>query len=131
MNRWTASLALGAALAATSAFSQNLQREAPKDVRPGIIIVSATPPIISVDAKDDRLSPGARIHDRNNMLMLSGALAGKTLYTVYRRDTAGLVNEVWLLNAQEYQKVGGLALGDPLGIQRFAALLAAIFGARQ
>src|SRR6188768_2807100 len=48
--------------------------------------VTATPPIIAVNGKEDRLSPGARIRDLNNMLVLSGTLAGKSVYTVYKRD---------------------------------------------
>jgi hypothetical protein len=131
MNRWTTTIALSLTLAATAAIAQGIVREAPKDVKPGIIAVSATPPVITVDGKEDRLSPGVRVRDRNNMLVLSGALAGKTLYTVYRRDSSGLVHEVWLLNEQEYAKVGGLSLGDGKGYQRFNELLALIFGTRQ
>jgi len=131
MNRWTRFvLATLLALAAGTAFAQTVMRDAPKDVKPGLIAVSATPPIITVDGKADRFSPGARIHDRNNMLVLTGALAGQTLYTVYRRDPSGLVHEVWLLNAQEYAKVGGIDSGDPDGYKRLAELLQAIWDAR-
>ena len=101
MNRWIPPALLGLTFAATAALSQGFVREAPRDVKPAIIGVSATPPVITVDGKEDRLSPGARVRDRNNMLVLSGALAGKNLYTVYRRDGAGLVHEVWLLNVVE------------------------------
>lgn len=130
MNRWTRTALLGLLLTATGAFAQTVMRDAPKDVKPGMIAVSATPPLITVDGKEDRLSPGARVRDRNNMLVLSGALAGKTLYTVYRRDGSGLVHEVWLLNEQEYEKVGGTSQGDPEGHKRFAELMQAIWNAR-
>jgi hypothetical protein len=130
MNRWTPLLLAGTAFLATAALAQGFVREAPRDVKPGVIAVSATPPIITVDGKEDRLSPGARVRDRNNMMVLSGALAGKTLYTVYRRDGAGLVHEVWLLSPEEYAKVGGTNVGDPKGYLRFAELLAMIWGAR-
>ncbi len=130
MNRWIPTAALAAiALAASAAFSQGFVREAPKDVKPAIIAVSATPPVITVDGKEDRLSPGARVRDRNNMLVLSGALAGKSLYTVYRRDSAGMVHEVWLLNEQEYARLGGTG-GSSEGYKRFNELLALIWGAR-
>jgi hypothetical protein len=33
----------------------------------GVIAVSATPPIMNVDGKEDRFSPGVRIRDRNTM----------------------------------------------------------------
>lgn len=132
MNRWI-QLALAGLTLATAAFTasgQGIVREAPRDVKPAIIAVSATPPIITVDGKDDRLSPGARIRDLNNMLVLSGTVAGKTLYTVYRRDGAGLVSEVWLLTADEYAKIGGVSTGDPNGIKRFYELLDLIWSAR-
>jgi hypothetical protein len=130
MNRWTRLFLAGLALAATAAFGQTVVRTAPRDVKPAIIAVSATPPVIAVDGKPDRLSPGARIRDRNNMQVLSGALAGKTLYTVYRRDGAGLVHEVWLLNEEEYAKVGGVTTGDPNGYKRFNELLDLIWQSR-
>lgn len=130
MNRWTRTAFAGFALAASAVFAQAIVREAPADVKPGIIAVSATPPLITVDGNDDRLSPGARIRDRNNMLVLSASLAGQTLYTVYRRDSAGLVHEVWLLNADEYAKLGGVSTGDPNGYKRFNDLLNLIWQAR-
>jgi hypothetical protein len=129
MNRWIPIAFAGVFFAASAAFSQGFVREAPKDVKPAIIAVSATPPVITIDGKADRLSPGARVRDRNNMLVLSGALAGKTLYTVYRRDGAGLVHEVWLLNEEEYGKLGGSG-GSAEGYKRFNELLALIWGAR-
>jgi hypothetical protein len=130
MHRWTRTALVGLSLCANVAFAQNFVREAPKDVKPAIIAVSATPPLITVDGKEDRLSPGARVRDRNNMLVLSGALAGKSLYTVYRRDSAGLVHEVWLLNEEEYGKVSGKYSGDGEGYKRFAELLNLIWAAR-
>jgi hypothetical protein len=130
MNRWTRTTLLAVSLAATAAVAQTVMRDAPRDVKPAVIAVSATPPLITVDGKEDRLSPGARLHDRNNMLVLSGGLAGKTLYTVYRRDSFGLVHEVWLLNEEEYAKVGGNYNGDPEGYKRFAELLNLIWAAR-
>jgi hypothetical protein len=142
MNRWTRILIAALACAAGAASAQlpppavmtpsppSFVREAPKDVKPAIISVSTTPPVIAVDGVVDRFSPGARIRDRNNMLVLSGQLAGKTLYTVYRRDAAGLVHEVWLLNYEEYAKVGGVNLGDPNGYLRFYELLNLVWSAR-
>ena len=130
MSRWTRTALLGLSLAAAAVCAQTVVREAPRDVKPAIIAVSATPPLITVDGKADRLSPGARVRDRNNMMMLSGQLAGKTLYTVYRRDGAGLVHEVWLLNEEEYAKVRGKHDGSPDGYRRFAELLDLVWAAR-
>jgi hypothetical protein len=132
MNRWIRSALAGLSLAtaALAAPAQGIVREAPKDVKPGVMAVSATPPIISMDGSADRLSPGARVRDLNNMLVLSGALANKTLYTVYRRDSSGLVHEVWLLTEAEYEKLGGVSTGDPAGYKRFYELLDLIWTAR-
>ena len=133
MNRWIARAAgLAFAVAATAAaHAQGIVREAPAGVRPGIIAVTPTPPLITVNGQPDRLSPGARIRDVNNLLVLSGQLAGREMYAVYKRDGAGLVHEVWLLTADEYRKVGGLDVADPRGLATFTELLAAIWLARQ
>lgn len=110
---------------APSAQAQGIQRTAPKDVVLARLVVTA-PPEISLDGKPDRLSPGSRIRDLNNMLVLSGGLVGKTLPVVFRRDAAGLVHEVWILTPEEYSRLGGATGGE-----RFAELLALIFGARR
>lgn len=59
------------------------------------------PPEIMLDGKVERLSPGARIRNEQNMLTLSAALAGKEFTVNYRRENTGLVSEVWLLTAEE------------------------------
>lgn len=133
MNRWTLTALAGFALAATAVSAQvSSIRSAPKDVKPAIIAVSATPPIITLDGKADRFSPGARIKDRDERLVLTGTLAGKSVYTVYRRDAAGLVHEVWLLNEEEFRKLGGTSadLGNPEGYKRFAELLDIVWANR-
>ena len=130
------SLAAGLALAGlsfsipTAALAQGIKREAPKDVVLGQMVVTQ-PPVITMNGKPDRLSPGSRIRDLNNMLVLSGGLVGKVLPVVYRRDGAGLVHEAWILTPDEYSKLGGANAGDPEGYKRFNELLAIIFGARK
>jgi len=133
MKRWIRTACAALALVATAVSAQlTTEKGAPLGVKPAIIAVSATPPIIQVDGKDDRFSPGARIRDRENRLVLSGMLAGKTVYGVYKRDAAGLVHEVWLLNEEEFKKLGGTTsdLSDPEGYKRFNELLDMIWGAR-
>lgn len=108
--------------------AQAMTRETPKDVKRARMIVTA-PPEITLNGKPDRLSPGSRIRDTNNMMLLSGSVVGQTLPVVYRRDAAGLVHEIWLLTPDEYSKLGGD--GDGSGYQRFIELLNFIFGARK
>jgi len=132
MNRWIAA-ALAAALSlsvASTALAQGLVREAPADVRPARMAVN-TPPDITLDGKPDRLSPGARIRDVQNLVVLSGNLAGQSLPVVYRRDGAGLVHEVWLLTEDEYARVAPAAGGGADGSARFARTLGLVFGSRR
>ena len=60
-----------------------------------------TPPVITLDGKSDRLSPGSRIRDANNMLVMSGALINQKVAVNYLREGAGNVHEVWILNSEE------------------------------
>jgi hypothetical protein len=108
-----------------AALAQGIQRSAPKDVVLARMVVTA-PPEITLDGKPDRLSPGSRIRDLNNMLVLSGGITGKMMPVVYRRDSAGLVHEVWQLTEEEYRKLGGAD-----GARGFIELLNLIFGARR
>ena len=141
MNRWNQARArlIQVAFAALAglpfalppaALAQGIQRDAPKDVVPGQLTLTA-PPEVTMDGKPDRLSPGSRIRDLNNMLVLTGSAMGQTLPVVYRRDPAGLVHEVWILTAEEYAKLGGTSSSEPDGYKRFNELLALIFGARK
>ena len=66
----------------------------------GEIVVQA-PPVITLDGKADRLSPGARIRDANNMLVMSGTLVNQKVIVNYLREGAGNVHEVWILNSEE------------------------------
>ena len=66
----------------------------------GEMVVQA-PPLVSMDGKPDRLSPGARIRDANNMLVMSGALVAQTLVVNYLRESTGQVHQVWILNSEE------------------------------
>ena len=59
------------------------------------------PPIIAMDGKPDRLSPGVRIRDTNNMLVMSAALVNRPVVVNYVRESGGMVHEVWILNSEE------------------------------
>ena len=66
----------------------------------GTLIVTA-PPEVLLDDKAARLSPGARIRGRNNLIVLSGTLVGQALPVRYVRDPLGLIHEVWILTEAE------------------------------
>jgi hypothetical protein len=131
MNRWIRISLAAFALFAGLSHAQVPLRDVPKDVKHGHITVT-NPPQITLDGKADRLSPGARIRNVNNMIVMSGTLVGKTVPVVYRRENAGMVHDVWILSADEESKLGGIGNTDSAqGAQRFIELLAAIFGARR
>lgn len=94
-------LAFGAAppSIAQTADPQRIPPIAAKAVR-GVLRVT-TPPEALVDGKPARLAPGARIRDRNNLMVVSGALMDQDLVVRYTRDSLGLVFEVWILTAAE------------------------------
>ena len=111
MNRCTPhSLAILAVLAASTLLSgcandspgaTSSVRQFPAAALRGEMVVSSTPPAITLDGKPDRLSPGSRIRGTDNMLVMSGTLANQSAVVNYLREPAGNVHEVWILNSEE------------------------------
>lgn len=93
-----------AALLGTAAQAQTLdpQRIPPmaKHAQRGVLRVVA-PPEVLLNGQPARLAPGARIRDRNNLLVVSGALVAQDLVVRYTRDPLGLLHEVWVLTPSE------------------------------
>ncbi|WP_372656812.1 hypothetical protein [Hydrogenophaga sp.] len=86
-----------------AAQAQNLQRQfPPKALRGEMVVVQ--PPRITMDGKAAQLSPGSRIRNTNNTIVLSASLVGKELNVNYVLDSHGSVHEVWILNASEAAK---------------------------
>ncbi len=85
---------------ASGAFAQEAVRPFPATAKRATLQVTY-PPEILLNGQVARLSPGARIRGANNMLVMSGSLAGQTVLVNYVRDAQGMVHEVWLLNATE------------------------------
>lgn len=85
-----------------SAQTSDPQRIPPISIRAqrGVLQVVA-PPEVLMDGQPARLAPGARIRDRNNLMVVSGALLGQELVVRYTRDPLGLIHEVWVLTASE------------------------------
>jgi hypothetical protein len=65
------------------------------------VMVVTYPPIIQLNGKPDRLSPGARIRGPNNLLQLSGSLVGQNLLVNFVRSPSGEVHDVWILTEAE------------------------------
>jgi len=101
--RRTAALALAALLTvgiSPVGHAQTLVRPFPAAALRGELVV-LQPPLISIDGEAARLSPGARIRNTQNTLVLSGTLVNQALLVNYLRDGLGLVHEVWILTATE------------------------------
>lgn len=80
--------------------AQESVREFPRNALRGLLVVDA-PPDVRLDGRPDRLGPGARILGPQNQMVMSGAVVGQPLTVNYTRDGAGLLREVWILNATE------------------------------
>jgi hypothetical protein len=98
-------IAVNACLAATLtlptvAKAQTVGREFPRTALRATLVVTA-PPEVLLDGKVNRLSPGARIRDTNNMLVMSGNLVGQRLLVNFTLENNGLVHEVWVLTPDE------------------------------
>ena len=86
-----------------------------EDVKPGVRAFPKTAlygemtvqnhPFISIDGKAEQLSPGARIFDQQNYLVLSGRLVNQTLPVNYVRDGGGQIHQIWILNAEELKDI--------------------------
>jgi hypothetical protein len=59
------------------------------------------PPEVSLNGRSARLAPGARIRGADNLLQMSGALAGQRLMVHYTLDDYGLLRDVWVLTPAE------------------------------
>jgi hypothetical protein len=80
--------------------AQTLTRQFPAKALRGKLVVQQ-PPWVTLDGKTAQLSPGSRIRNTSNTLVLSASLVGQELTVNYLRDGQGLLHEVWILNAVE------------------------------
>jgi hypothetical protein len=122
--RWTP-LALGllAALLAFVALAEEGFRQFPKQALRGNLVVMGMPQVM-LDGKPDRLSPGARIRNTKNMIVMPSSVKGKALVVNYVREPNGLIHEVWILTekeAQEKRAGGGTQTNIAFESQRSAS----------
>jgi len=61
-------------------------------------------PEITMDGKTRRLSPGARIWNQNNTIDMPTALRGSDMVVNYTENSAGEIDNVWILTADEASK---------------------------
>jgi hypothetical protein len=89
-------------VAATLAWpaAAQMQRPFPATALRGELRVEQ-PPAVTLNGQPARLAPGARIRGEDNLLKMSGALAGQALTVHYTVDNYGLLLEVWILTPTE------------------------------
>lgn len=93
---------LSACLLAPVWAQQNL-RVFPKKALRGELLMSA-PPLVELNGKAEKLSPGARIRNLDNLIVLPGSLRGQRLVVNYVREMNGQLHEVWILTPKEIQE---------------------------
>ena len=74
-------------------------RRFPDKALRGTMKVVQTPEIL-IDGKRERLSPGARIRDTNNRLVLSASITGQEFIVNFVRNSTE-IHEVWILTELE------------------------------
>lgn len=70
-------------------------------------------PEVELDGNAERLAPGARIRNPQNLLVVPSTIGGQYLAVNYRRDAAGLVHDVWILTPEEASGARASAGGTP------------------
>ena len=95
-----ASMAAVAVSVSIPTAAQTVQRPFPQSALRGVIAFGVMPEI-TLNGQNARLAPGARLHGLDNMLLTPAALAGKKAIVNYTVEINGLVQDVWLLTADE------------------------------
>jgi len=77
-----------------------VQRHFPADALRGALLIENAPEV-TLNGVPARLAPGARIRGQNNMLAMSGTLAGQRLLVHYTLDANGHLRDIWILTPEE------------------------------
>lgn len=64
-------------------------------------LVVTQPPEVLLNRQPARLAPGARIRGTDNLLVMSGALVGRSAVVHYTLDTQGNLLDIWVLTEAE------------------------------
>jgi hypothetical protein len=103
MTRCAAALLVTLVLGSHAAAQNIVQRGFPANALRGEIAFGQ-PPEVMLNGQPVRLAPASRIRGTNNLLVMSGALAGKKAIVNYTLDPLGLVQDVWILTDAERAK---------------------------
>jgi hypothetical protein len=98
--RAVAVLLLGCVLALTTSPDEGFAaRNLPRDARFGKL-TAFTYPYASIGGKTLRMSPGAKIYNEQNLIIMPAAMRQQAK-VLYRLDTAGSLSAIWLLTEHE------------------------------
>lgn len=99
-NYWGRLLVAAIVLALSGASAVAQGRQFPNDSQLGWLEVT-TPPLVLLNNRPDRLSPGARIKGSNNLIVLSAGLVGQQQWVRFVRNQQGQLHDVWILSPAE------------------------------
>ena len=78
-----------------------VQRAFPQNTLRGAMVFG-TYPQVTLNGRSAQLSPGTRVRDQDNRIVMAASLAGARLLVHYTLDTgAAQVQDVWILRAEE------------------------------
>jgi hypothetical protein len=97
---FTLGLAMLIGAASIAQAQDQAMRRFPQNALRGVITFGE-PPLVRLNDELTRLAPGARIRGTNNLLLLSGTLAGLKSAVNYTLDNTGQLKDVWLLRDEE------------------------------
>ncbi len=91
--------AIALSVATLPAFAQAARKFTAQTLRGELVVTN--PPEVLLNRQPARLAPGARIRGTDNLLVMSGALVGRSAVVHYTFDHQGNLQDVWVLNAAE------------------------------
>lgn len=78
-------------------------RPFPPVAKRGTMAPAAYPHIV-IDGTTRRLSPGARIWNQNNLIVMPASVRGNDLTVNYTEDAQQQIDRVWILSADEARR---------------------------
>ena len=94
-------LAAIVALSINAPASAQLQRGFPHNTLRGAMVFGDYPQI-TLNGRSAQLSPGSRVRNQDNMIVMAGTLAGARALVHYTVDASGTqVHDVWILRPEE------------------------------
>ena len=91
------------ALAATSSFNaaEAQSRRTFNDRAERGTIEFVSPPYVRLNGKDAQLSPGSRVYNADNRIVMANNVKGGKFIVRYLTDNMGQLGDVWILSQQE------------------------------